>query len=176
MTLHTISRVVPACISLQSMLTPGNMIPQPYMLACLLACLLACVHIPSMWCRSPESTQLSGAPSEESADVWSLACAILYMFTQTIPFDNMTSFQICAALQAGRIPAIPDSLPLDLQRMLRQCFTWPNTRSTAALMALKLQVTSFAAARSCCLDAHVIQSHTATMGSQGGSLLTITQQ
>ena len=52
----------------------------------------------------------------------------------------MNSTEIGDALQAGQIPAIPDSLPLDLQRMLRQCFSLPNTRTTAAVMALKRQV------------------------------------
>ena len=52
----------------------------------------------------------------------------------------MNCVQIEDALQAGQIPAIPHSVPLDLQRILHQCFSWPLTQSTAALMALKLQV------------------------------------
>ena len=66
------------------------------------------------------------------------------MFTQTLPCEVMNSVQIGDAVQAGQIPAIPDSLPLDLQRMLHQCFTWPFTQSTAALMALKLQASYIA--------------------------------
>ena len=70
------------------------------------------------------------------------------MFTQTLPFEGMNSVQIGGALQAGQMPAIPDSLPLDLQCMLHQCFAWPGTRSSAALMAMKLQVPYLALPRS----------------------------
>ena len=100
-----------------------------------------------MCCRSCETTQLKQTLLQQrSADVQALACTILYMFTQIWPFEDMTSVQIGDAVQAGQIPAIPDSLPLDLQRMLRQCFTSSTSRSAAALMALKLQVTFATAA------------------------------
>ena len=91
--------------------------------------------------RFPEATQLTGTHLQKAADVRMLTFTILYIFTEQWPFEDMTSAQIGDALQAGQIPAIPDSLPLDLQRMLHQCFTWLSTRSTAALTAFKLQVT-----------------------------------
>ena len=82
-----------------------------------------------MCCRSPEATQLNGTSLQKHADIWALVCTILYMFTPTLPYEDMS---LGNALQAGQIPAIPDSLPLDLQRMLHHCFTRPSTRSTAA--------------------------------------------
>lgn len=91
-------------------------------------------------CRSSEASHLHGTLQGNSADIWSLACTILYIFTQQLPFEGMSSLQIGDTVQAGQMLAIPDCLPLDLQRMLHQCFTWPSTRFTAALMAMKLQV------------------------------------
>ena len=96
--------------------------------------------------RFPEATQLTGTHLQK--DVRMLTFTILYIFTEQWPFEDMTSVQIGDSLQAGQIPAIPDSLPLDLQRMLQQCFTWPSTRPTAALIAFELQVTELAFLRS----------------------------
>lgn len=91
-----------------------------------------------MCCRCPETTQLNVAPPGIPAAAQSFAYTIVYMFTQKMPDEGMSSVQIDDALQAGQVPALPDSLPCDLQRMLRQCFTWPCTQSTAALLVMKL--------------------------------------
>lgn len=93
-----------------------------------------------MCCRSLEAPQLKHASARRLADVWMLTCTILCIFTEEWHFEDMTPVQIGDALQARQIPAIPDSLPFDLQRMLRQSFTRPFERSSAALMATKLQV------------------------------------
>ena len=106
---------------------------------------------PLVSCRSPEATQYNASPLRESADVWSLGCTILYMFTQQFPFEGKNSAQIGTALQAGHTPDIPNTLPSDLRRMLRQCFAFrQNRRPTAAQVVAKLQVNQFS--QHCCLS------------------------
>ena len=61
-------------------------------------------------------------------------------------YSSKTIIQIIAALQHPLTPpTVPDTLPVQLQSLLRRCFQFnPSRRPTAADMVSELQVNFFA--------------------------------
>ncbi len=105
---------------------------QVYIVSCVTMC----------QCRAPEGVRPNASPLKASADVWSLAATILFMMTNDVPYSGKTIIQIIAALQHPLAPpTVPDTLPVQLQSLLRQCFQFnPSRRPTAADMVSELQV------------------------------------
>ena len=74
--------------------------------------------------RAPEQTDAEFGERGSHTDVWGFATTVLHLATGQLPYHGLTQMQILGAMARQRPPAVPDTLPAWLQRILTQCLTF----------------------------------------------------
>ncbi|KAG8364106.1 hypothetical protein BUALT_Bualt19G0092200 [Buddleja alternifolia] len=80
---------------------------------------------------APEVVRLHGY--DRAADIWSLGCTVLEMFTRQFPYSHVESMQALFRIGRGTLPPIPNTLPRDAQDFILKCLQLnPDDRPTTA--------------------------------------------
>ncbi|KAL3694551.1 hypothetical protein R1sor_008202 [Riccia sorocarpa] len=70
-----------------------------------------------------------------AADIWSLGCSVLEMFTGSPPFGDQEWYRVLWKVGHGEAPPIPEDLSEDAQDFLRQCLQInPSDRPSATVL------------------------------------------
>lgn len=68
-----------------------------------------------------------------AADIWSLGCTVLEMFTGQTPYPPLEEMHVLFRICRGELTPIPDSLSRDARDFILNCLQVnPNDRPTAA--------------------------------------------
>ncbi|KAL3745242.1 hypothetical protein ACJRO7_014366 [Eucalyptus globulus] len=87
----------------------------------------------SAFWMAPEVVNLKNTGYGLAADIWSVGCTVLEMFTGRCPYYPLEIMQALFRIGKGELPPIPDSLSTDAQDFILTCLEVnPNNRPSAA--------------------------------------------
>ena len=92
---------------------------------------LLCVH------RAPEQTDAEFGRRGSHTDLWGFATTVLQLPTGQLPYSGFTPMQIMGAMSRRRPPAVPETLPAWLQRVLQQCLSFDVSARPPVLQLLQ---------------------------------------
>ena len=114
-----------------------------------LGCLILCMQLH----RAPEQTDDEFGARGPHTDVWGFATTILQLATGQQPYKDLTLLPMVTAMSKDRAPAVPDTLPVWLQHILKSCFSGEVVKRPTVLQLLQvkpLSVWLIASCAACC--------------------------
>ena len=90
--------------------------------------------------RASEQTGEDFGSRGSYTDVWGFATTLLHLATGQLPYNGLTPYQILTAMIKSRPPAVPETLPVWLQRLPKQCMSFDVAARPAVPHLLQVNV------------------------------------